>query len=103
MGVAPLRGEGGDVRAPPGAAEARHAAVPGARLMLVLAAGHDVNLEAPRTAAALTAQPYRVSVSFGRTTQNSFPSGSARTVQDSAPVCPMSTRRAPSARRRSIS
>ena len=44
-----------------------------------------------------------MSVSFGRTTQNSFPSGSARTVQDSAPVCPMSTRRAPSARRRSIS
>jgi hypothetical protein len=40
----------------------------------------------------------RMSVSFGRTTQNSFPSGSARTVQDSAPVCPMSTRRAPSAR-----
>jgi hypothetical protein len=30
----------------------------------------------------------RMSVSFGRTTQNSFPSGSARTVQDSAPVCP---------------
>ena len=43
-----------------------------------------------------------MSVSFGRTTQNSFPSGSARTVQDSAPVWPMSTRRAPSARRRSI-
>src|SRR5690349_3653616 len=33
-----------------------------------------------------------MSVPFGRTTQNSFPSGSARTVQDSAPVCPMSTR-----------
>jgi hypothetical protein len=32
-----------------------------------------------------------MSVSFGRTTQNSFPSGSARTVQDSAPVWPMST------------
>src|SRR3984893_12117272 len=44
-----------------------------------------------------------MSVSFGRTTQNSFPSGAARTVQDSAPVWPMSTRRAPSARRRSIS
>src|SRR5690242_15376883 len=29
-----------------------------------------------------------MSVSFGRTTQNSFPSGSARTGQDSAPVCP---------------
>ena len=27
-----------------------------------------------------------MSVSFGRTTQNSFPSGSARTVQDSAPA-----------------
>jgi hypothetical protein len=49
------------------------------------------------------AEPYRVSVSFGRITQNSFPSGSASTVQDSAPVCPMSTRRAPSARSRSIS
>ena len=36
-----------------------------------------------------------MSVSFGRTTQNSFPSGSARTVQDSAPVCPMSTRLRP--------
>jgi hypothetical protein len=44
-----------------------------------------------------------MSVSFGRTTHNSFPSGSARTVQDSAPAWPMSTRRAPSARRRSIS
>ena len=53
--------------------------------------------------AVLDAEPHRMSVSFGRTTQNSFPSGSARTVQDSAPVCPMSTRRAPSARRRSIS
>src|SRR5580704_2352553 len=51
----------------------------------------------------LGAEPHRVSVSFGRTTQNSFPSGSARTVQDSVPVWPMSTRRAPSARRRSIS
>ena len=50
-----------------------------------------------------SAEPYRVSVSFGRITQNSLPSGSARTVQDSAPVCPMSTRRAPSARSRSIS
>ena len=29
---------------------------------------------------------------MGRITQNSFPSGSASTVQDSAPVCPMSTR-----------
>ena len=36
-----------------------------------------------------------MSVSFGRTTQNSFPSGSARTVQDSAPVWPMSARRGP--------
>ena len=44
-----------------------------------------------------------MSVCFGRTTQNSFPSGSARTAQASAPVCPMSTRRAPSVRRRSIS
>jgi hypothetical protein len=34
-----------------------------------------------------------MSVSFGRTTQNSFPSGSARIVQDSAPVCPMPARR----------
>ena len=32
------------------------------------------------------AEPYRMSVSFGRITQNSFPSGSARTVQDSSPV-----------------
>ena len=36
-----------------------------------------------------------MSVSFGRTTQNSFPSGSARTVQDSAPVWPMPARRGP--------
>jgi hypothetical protein len=42
-----------------------------------------------------------VSDVFGRTTQNSLPSGSARTVHDSAPVCPMSTRRAPSPSRRS--
>ena len=39
----------------------------------------------------------------GRATQNSFPSESARTVHDTAPLCPMSARRAPSARRRSIS
>ena len=45
--------------------------------------------------AVLSAELHRMSVSFGRTTQNSFPSGSARTVQDSAPVCPMSTRRVP--------
>ena len=44
-----------------------------------------------------TALPYRMSVSLGRITQNSFPSGSASTVQDSSPVCPMSTRRAPRA------
>jgi hypothetical protein len=44
-----------------------------------------------------------MSVSFGRTTQNSFPSGSAGTVQDSASAWPMSTRRALCARRRSIS
>jgi transposase len=43
------------------------------------------------------------SVRFGRRTQNSFPSGSASTVQDSSPVCPMSTRRAPRARIRLIS
>ena len=49
------------------------------------------------------AEPQRMSVSFGRTTQNSLSSGSARTVQDSTPVCPISTRRAPSARSRSIS
>lgn len=36
-----------DVRAPRGVAEALHAAIPGSRLMLVPAAGHDVNLEAP--------------------------------------------------------
>ena len=34
-----------------------------------------------------------MSVSFGRTTQNSFPSGPARTVQDSAPAWPMPARR----------
>jgi pimeloyl-ACP methyl ester carboxylesterase len=37
-----------DVRAPRGVAEALHAAMPGSRLMLVPAAGHDVNLEAPQ-------------------------------------------------------
>jgi hypothetical protein len=50
----------------------------------------------PRTgslSAVLGAELHRTSVSFGRTTQNLRPSGSARTVQDSAPVCPMSTRR----------
>jgi pimeloyl-ACP methyl ester carboxylesterase len=36
-----------DVRAPRGVAEALHAAIPGSRLTLVPAAGHDVNLEAP--------------------------------------------------------
>ena len=36
-----------DVRAPRGVAEAMHAAIPGSRLILVPAAGHDVNLEAP--------------------------------------------------------
>ena len=36
-----------------------------------------------------------MSVSFGRTTQNSFPSGSARTAQDSAPTCLMSARARP--------
>ena len=36
-----------DVRAPRGVAKALHAAIPGSRLMLVPAAGHDVNLEAP--------------------------------------------------------
>ena len=51
----------------------------------------------------LGAEPHRMSVSFEHTTQNSFPSGSASTVQDSAPVWPMSTWRAPSVRRRSIS
>ena len=44
--------------------------------------------------AVLGAEPHWMSVSSGRTTQNSFPSGSARTVQDSAPAWPMSTRRA---------
>jgi pimeloyl-ACP methyl ester carboxylesterase len=36
-----------DVRAPRGVAEALHAAIPGSQLILVPAAGHDVNLEAP--------------------------------------------------------
>jgi len=36
-----------DVRAPRQVAEALHAQIPGARLTLVPAAGHDVNLEAP--------------------------------------------------------
>ncbi len=36
-----------DVRAPRGVAEALYAAIPGSRLLLVPAAGHDVNLEAP--------------------------------------------------------
>jgi len=36
-----------DVRAPREVAEALHAAIPGSRLTLVPAAGHDVNLEAP--------------------------------------------------------
>ena len=36
-----------DVRAPRAVAEALHAAIPGSRLILVPAAGHDVNLEAP--------------------------------------------------------
>ncbi len=36
-----------DVRAPRRVAEALHAAIPGSRLILVPAAGHDVNLEAP--------------------------------------------------------
>jgi hypothetical protein len=44
-----------------------------------------------------------MSVRLGRTTQNSLPSGSASTVQDSWPVCPMSTRRTPSEMSRSIS
>ena len=36
-----------DVRAPRAVAEALHTAIPGSRLILVPAAGHDVNLEAP--------------------------------------------------------
>jgi pimeloyl-ACP methyl ester carboxylesterase len=36
-----------DVRAPLGVAEALHAAIPRSRLIVVPAAGHDVNLEAP--------------------------------------------------------
>ena len=37
-----------DARAPREVAEALHAAIPGSRLILVPAAGHDVNLEAPQ-------------------------------------------------------
>jgi pimeloyl-ACP methyl ester carboxylesterase len=37
-----------DVRAPRGVAEALHAAISGSRMILVPAAGHDVNLEAPQ-------------------------------------------------------
>jgi pimeloyl-ACP methyl ester carboxylesterase len=37
-----------DVRAPRGVAEALHAAIPGSQMILVPAAGHDVNLEAPQ-------------------------------------------------------
>jgi pimeloyl-ACP methyl ester carboxylesterase len=37
-----------DVRAPRAVAEALHAAIPGSRLMLVPAAGHDINLETPQ-------------------------------------------------------
>jgi len=36
-----------DVRAPRAVAEALHAQIPGSRLILVPAAGHDVNIEAP--------------------------------------------------------
>jgi pimeloyl-ACP methyl ester carboxylesterase len=36
-----------DARAPREVAEALHAAIPGSRLILIPAAGHDVNLEAP--------------------------------------------------------
>jgi pimeloyl-ACP methyl ester carboxylesterase len=36
-----------DVRAPQKVAEALHGAIPGSRLIVVPAAGHDVNLEAP--------------------------------------------------------
>jgi hypothetical protein len=50
-----------------------------------------------------TDQNQPMSEAFGRTTQNSFPSGSARTVYDSLPVCPMSTRLAPSVSSRLIS
>ena len=37
-----------DVRAPRGVAEALHTAIPASQLVLVPAAGHDVNLEAPK-------------------------------------------------------
>ena len=37
-----------DVRAPREVAQALHAAIRGSRLILVPAAGHDVNLEAPQ-------------------------------------------------------
>jgi pimeloyl-ACP methyl ester carboxylesterase len=37
-----------DVRAPQEVAEALHAAIPGSRLILIPAAGHDVNLAAPQ-------------------------------------------------------
>ena len=53
--------------------------------------------------AVLGAEPHRMRVSFGRTTRKSFPSGPARTVQDSAPAWPMRPRRAPSVRRRPVS
>lgn len=38
---------------------------------------------------------HSTNVTFGRTTQNSLPSGSASTSHDSPPVCPTSTCRAP--------
>jgi hypothetical protein len=61
-------------------------------------AGGDVPDSATRSChgqgrpVAAGAERYRMSVSFGRITQNSFPSGSASTVQDSSPVYPMSAR-----------
>jgi hypothetical protein len=58
-------------------------------------AGTTLTCRGQGLSAVLGAEPHRMSVSFGRTTQNSFPSGSARTVQDSAPVWPMSARRGP--------